>query len=427
MYNNAVLVILFISLFYCTIGILHHYWIAVCVTLYSVVSNIVSLILVRSGYYRLAFHYTVWYGFIFLSAFNYLFGGANNSYYYFLFMPVACNIMFDNLRITVAYVLLSALFMIASIHYIENYPPHYDLEEWMRTFSYPNILFVTLLIYLGVRLFKQENLKYAVKIEEQKKILEEKNTEITDSINYAKKIQAALIPSELEFTSNFSESFVLFKPKDIVSGDFYWITKRDNFIFYATADCTGHGVPGGFMTMLGISFLDEIINEKNVSEPAEVLNSLRDRIIHTLKQTATAGENKDGMDIVVCRIDLDRKSLCYSGANNSLYIYRKDSFKEYKPDKQPCGFHAQVQPFSQHEIKLEPGDCVYTFTDGFADQFGGPKGKKFMYKQLEELVASLQYKPLKEQKSALESAFDNWKGNLEQLDDVCIIGVKITG
>jgi phosphoserine phosphatase RsbU/P len=424
-FNNAVLVVFFISLFYCVIGIYQHYWIAVFVTLYSLASNVFSLLLVKHNRYKIAFHYTVWYGFIFLSAFNFLFGGANNSYYYFLFMPVACNIMFDNLRVTLIYVFLCALFMIGSIHYIENYPPHYDMEDWMRTFSYPNILFVTLLIYLGVRLFKQENLKYASKIEEQKKILEEKNQEITDSINYAKKIQSALIPSEEVFNSFFKESFVLFKPKDIVSGDFYWVTKKEDWIYYVTGDCTGHGVPGGFMTMLGISFLDEIINEKNVTEPADILNILRDRIIYTLKQNGTAGENKDGMDLVLCCLHVQSKILKYAAANNSLYLSRNNDFIEYKADKQPCGFHHDLKPFTQHTLALNEGDCIYTFTDGFADQFGGPRGKKFKYKKLENLTLGLQQKSLSSQRAALEKAFSEWKGSLEQIDDVCVVGVKI--
>ncbi|MBA3666039.1 MAG: SpoIIE family protein phosphatase [Bacteroidetes bacterium] len=424
-FNNAILVILFISLFYCCVGIIQRYWIAVLVTFYSTFSNILSLFLVKKGYYKWAFHYTMWYGYIFLSAFSFLFGGANNSYYYFLFIPVACNIMFDNIRTTLIYVAISAFLMIGSIYYIDHYPPYYDLQEWMRSFSYPNIIFVTLLIYLGVRLFKLENQKYSHQIEEQKKVLEEKNQEITDSINYAKKIQSALIPSEEEFNSHFSNSFVLFKPKDIVSGDFYWVTRQSNRIYYATGDCTGHGVPGGFMTMLGISFLDEIINGKSITEPAEVLDVLRERIVHTLKQTGTAGENKDGMDIVLCCIDIEAGVLKYAAANNSLYIFKGNVFTEYKPDKQPCGFYHTSKPFTQHEIKINKGDCIYTFTDGFADQFGGPKGKKFKYKKLEELTLALQNLPLAEQKASLDKTFEDWRGNLEQLDDVCMVGVKI--
>ncbi|MFL5753707.1 MAG: PP2C family protein-serine/threonine phosphatase [Bacteroidia bacterium] len=424
-FNNANLVIFCISVFYSIIGIYNHYFIAVSVTMFSVLSNVLSFVLVKRGYYRLAFHYTVWYGFVFLSAFSYLFGGANNSYYYFLFMPVAINILFDNLKITLTYLLISAGLMIANVYFIDNYPPHYDVAEWMHYFSYPNILFATGLIFLGVRLFKQENILYAGQIEEQRKALEEKNHEITDSINYAKKIQSALIPSEEEFNSYFRDSFVMLKPKDIVSGDFYWITRKENKLFYVTADCTGHGVPGGFMTMLGISFLDEIINEKNVVQPAEILNQLRDRIIQTLKQTGNAGESKDGMDVILTCMDADRKTLTYSAANNSLYILRGGVIQEHKPDKQPCGFYHEQKPFTQHTIQLEEGDCVYSFSDGYADQFGGEKGKKFKYRQLEQKLIAICNRPMKEQKQALSDTIEAWRGNLEQVDDILLVGIRI--
>jgi serine phosphatase RsbU (regulator of sigma subunit) len=447
-FNNANMVIFCISALYSIVGVSQSFFIAVSVTLYSLFSNVLSFILVNAGKYKAAFHYTIWYGFTFLTAFSILFGGVNNSYYYFLFLPVACNILFDDLKTTIVYVVISAILMVGNVYYIDHYEPYYDMEAWMKYFSYPNILFASLLIFLGVRLFKQENLKYAHQIEEQKKVLEEKNQEITDSINYAKKIQSALIPSEQEFNLHFKSSFVLFKPKDIVSGDFYWVTKVERsaakhsvgfvssspdsdlppqrfYTFYVTGDCTGHGVPGGFMTMLGISFLDEIINEKKILEPAKILDLLRERIIHTLKQTGSTGENKDGMDIVICRLDLNSKVLTYAAANNSLYVYSDHKFNEYLPDKQPCGFHHETKPFREHHIQLKEGDVIYTFTDGYADQFGGPRGKKFKYRQLEELTISLQDKSLKDQKTELEKTFENWKGNLEQIDDVCMIGIKL--
>jgi serine phosphatase RsbU (regulator of sigma subunit) len=319
----------------------------------------------------------------------------------------------------------SSLIMMLKIYWFNHHQPYYNIEEWMSHFSYPNIFFAALLIYLGVRLFKTENMKYAKTIDEQRKSLEEKNKEITDSINYAKKIQEALIPPEQNFNSHFKESFVLFRPKDIVSGDFYWVHKTDNSIFYATADCTGHGVPGGFMTMLGISFLDEIVGEKKITEPSEILNHLRDRLIHTLKQSGQSGESKDGMDVVICRIDLPSLKLTYAAANNSLYHVRNGEMSEMKPNKQPCGFYHEMSPFTQTGIQLEKGDRIYTFTDGLADQFGGPKGKKYKYRQLEQLIMASQDKSFAEQRQIIGESFDNWKGRLEQIDDVCVIGVSV--
>jgi serine phosphatase RsbU (regulator of sigma subunit) len=262
-------------------------------------------------------------------------------------------------------------------------------------------------------------------IEEERNVVIEQKKEITDSINYARRIQRAFIPAESEFNSCFADSFVLFKPKDIVSGDFYWMHQKNDKIYYATGDCTGHGVPGGFMTMLGLSFLEEIIDTKSSDNPAEVLNLLREKIVNTLKQGASSEENKDGMDIVLCAVDLSKKTIHYAAANNSFYIVRNGELIEMKADKQPCGFFHDPKPFTAYEYKLEQGDCIYTFTDGYADQFGGPKGKKFRYKQFESLLLDNCKKPFTHQKEILSSAFGNWKGKLEQVDDVLVIGVRI--
>lgn len=262
-------------------------------------------------------------------------------------------------------------------------------------------------------------------IEEERNIVVEQKKEITDSINYAKRIQRAFIPTENDFSSYFQNSFVYFKPKDIVSGDFYWIHKKNDNIYYATADCTGHGVPGGFMTMLGLSFLEEIIDSKSADDPAEVLNLLRDKIINTLKQGASTDENKDGMDIVLCCLNTKTFKLTYAAANNSFYVVRNGSLLEMKSDKQPCGFFHHPVPFSRGEFQLEKNDCIYTFTDGYADQFGGPKGKKFRYKQFESILTENCNKDFSLQKDILAKKFDDWRGNLEQVDDVLVIGIKI--
>jgi phosphoserine phosphatase RsbU/P len=270
-----------------------------------------------------------------------------------------------------------------------------------------------------------------VEIENQNLALESKNREITDSIHYAKNIQNASIPSEERFRSHFADSFVLYKPKDIVSGDFYWVYERDEIVYYVTADCTGHGVPGGFMTMLGLSFLEEIVAGRNIQDPAAVLDLLRDKIINALNQSGDPGESKDGMDITICRIDKRTRELTYASANNDLYVVSTDPdsntrvLNEYKANRQPCGFYHDHKPFTAHTIRLQAGDCIYTFTDGYADQFGGPKGKKFRYKQLEELLAANAHLGFDEQKHLLNDTIENWRGSLEQIDDILVIGVKI--
>lgn len=268
-------------------------------------------------------------------------------------------------------------------------------------------------------------------IEKEHKLVLHQKLEIMDSINYASSIQSALIPKENYFTKYFKDCFVLFKPKDIVSGDFYWIYESKEFIFYATGDCTGHGVPGGFMTMLGLSFLDEIVEMKSIKDPAEILNQMRDKIVSTLKQNGNYGESKDGMDITVCRIDKFKKQCAYASANNPLYIVRTnktDNKKElhiYKADKQPCGFYHDQKPFNSQNIDLIEGDCIYTFTDGFPDQFGGPLGKKYMHKQFKEFLVKIAHLNFNDQKTQLAQSLDIWKGNLDQVDDVLVIGIKI--
>jgi sigma-B regulation protein RsbU (phosphoserine phosphatase) len=292
-------------------------------------------------------------------------------------------------------------------------------------------VFCVFLIRTRYRLTLNE-IRIRLELAKSKEIIEEKHEEvllqkkeITDSINYARSIQRAFIPTEEQFNSYFKDSFVYFKPKDIVSGDFYWAYQKENLLFYATADCTGHGVPGGFMTMLGLSFLDDIIESKATTNPASALNLIRDKIVNTLKQSGNIGENKDGMDITVCCIDQTKNELTYSSANNSLYLIRNNEVAIHKGDKQPCGFYHDNKPFTSHTISLMPNDCIYTFTDGFADQFGGPKGKKFRYKQFEETLLNNVNDPFSVQKNKLSSALEAWKGNLDQVDDILVIGIKI--
>jgi tetratricopeptide (TPR) repeat protein len=287
------------------------------------------------------------------------------------------------------------------------------------------LLSVAIILFFVYRNYKDKKATNSLLVEKNN-IIEQRSKEVMDSINYAHKIQEAILPSEEDFKKILPQSFTLLKPKDIVSGDFYWIADKGEEVFYATADCTGHGVPGGFMTMLGSSYLNEIINERNVRHPGMILDILRDKIIAALKQTGASGENKDGMDIVVCRLGKSDQRLAFASANNSLYHVSDGKLAEYKADKQPIGYyHDGTKPFTQQEIQLKKGDSVYTFSDGYADQFGGDKGKKFKYSQLKDVLLSNSERPLHEQKELLNSAIENWKGNLEQIDDILVIGVRI--
>lgn len=260
----------------------------------------------------------------------------------------------------------------------------------------------------------------------QKETIEIKNKEIVDSINYAQLIQQAVLPGAEELTSQLKDGFVLFKPKDIVSGDFYWVSTIDDHTFFTTVDCTGHGVPGGFMSMLGSSLLNEVINEKKILEPADVLDMMRIKLITSLKQKGSSGENKDGMDMTLCRLNESRTELVYAAANNPLWLIRDEKLIEYPADKQPVGISTDnAKQFKQQKISLQKGDSIYIFTDGYADQFGGPKGKKFKYKPLQHLLLKNSHKSMNDQKEILKSSIEEWKGNLEQVDDILIIGIKI--
>lgn len=263
-------------------------------------------------------------------------------------------------------------------------------------------------------------------VEIQKELIQEKHKEITDSINYAERIQKSFMASEDSFKNNLNDYFIFFKPKDIVSGDFYWSEKTANDYFYlCAADSTGHGVPGAIMSILNITCLENALKE-GISEPSEILNHTRTNIIERLKKDGSTDGGKDGMDCALLRFDLTNKRLKFSMANNPVWVIKNGNLEEHKPDKMPVGKHEkQHYSFSQKEIDLNTGDLIYIFTDGYADQFGGPKGKKFMYKQLKELLLSICHLSMYEQREKLKTALIEWKNHLEQVDDICVIGIKI--
>jgi serine phosphatase RsbU (regulator of sigma subunit)/tetratricopeptide (TPR) repeat protein len=303
-------------------------------------------------------------------------------------------------------------------------------KEKRQTIIIVSIAIVLLIvIYFAVVLNKRLKTTRSQKqlIEQQKFSLEQKNKEIIDSITYAKRIQDAMLTSvsylQEEIKKLNAENFIVFKPKDIVSGDFYWFHVDGKTLYYVTADSTGHGVPGGFMSMLGINLLSEIVIERKIKDPGTILNLLRDEIIRSLK--TDEGYSMDGMDAVFCKIDTEKQTLEYASANNSIYLIRQGELSEFKSQKMPVGYMEAAVPFHTSQIELQKNDVIYTFTDGFADQFGGPKGKKFKYSQLKQLLISISTQSLKEQQHTLNHTFEDWKGRLEQVDDVCVVGFKL--
>jgi serine phosphatase RsbU (regulator of sigma subunit) len=294
-----------------------------------------------------------------------------------------------------------------------------------------------LLLFLLV-LFNRSQLrkKTNMQLEKQNAIIEEKNKDITDSINYARRIQDAILPPPGLMKLRFSDAFVFYRPRDIVSGDFWWSTEKNGKFVVACADCTGHGVPGGFMSVMSAAFLSEIVNEKGITEPDMILSHLRRKVISALNKSPennSAEETedskdeivKDGMDIVVCTFS-DDNEFHFACANNPLWIVSDNKVTVFPPDKYPVGvYHGDIKPFTLQSARIKKGDMIYIFSDGFADQFGGEHGKKFKYKPFQDLLISISSLPGKEQHAKMDATFDEWRGNLEQVDDVLVIGIRI--
>ena len=302
------------------------------------------------------------------------------------------------------------------------------------------VSFLGYYIYRSYKIKKEANIKLEEKnrtisaqkdeIEKQKDLAEAQRDQIayqkkhiTDSIMYAKRIQTALIPS-LELFSDKLEHFVLYKPLAIVSGDFYWVSAQGNLQVIIAADCTGHGVPGAFMSMLGVTMLNEIVNGKHILMPDQIIENLREGIIKALKQVAEEDSIKDGMDIAVCVVDFEKNILWYAGANNPLYLVRGTELIHYRADKMPVAIHYRMTPFTLQKIDLQKGDAFYIFSDGYSDQFGGPKEKKFMSLQLRETLVAMAGKPMLYQGERLNEIFEEWRGDGPQVDDVTVIGVR---
>ncbi len=257
--------------------------------------------------------------------------------------------------------------------------------------------------------------------------IEEKNKSITDSIHYARRIQRALLPSPALLGKHIPEHFVLYRPKDIVSGDFYWATETKDLFFLAACDCTGHGVPGAFMSLLNASFLNESVIEKGMTGPAAILGEVRKQVVVTLNPAGSEEETRDGMDATLAVLDKKTGTLTFACANNPLLLIRKGELTVFAPDKFPVGIYPgyERKPFTSHTLALQPGDCVYLLTDGYADQFGGVNGKKFKFAQLRRVLTEIHSLPMREQLEELGRRHDAWKAGLEQVDDILVIGFRV--
>lgn len=304
-------------------------------------------------------------------------------------------------------------------------------QKLTRNFAIGGIILLLFGLFFAIRSYnvkRKSNILLAIQkkeIEEKKEHIEYIHHEVTQSIEYAKRIQSSIFPDEALLDKYLSDHFIMLQPKDRVSGDFYWWAYIEDSLVIAVADCTGHGVPGAFMSMLGISFLREIVTKEYITQPDVILRRLRKEIMNTLKQEGKMGEQKDGLDIALISINFNANVLQFAGANNPLYIIRNGNLTEIKADKMPISIYDKMDKFTNNEFQLNKGDNLYLFSDGFADQFGGASVKKFKYKPFQELLISVSDKSMDEQKKQIFSTFNNWKQSTEQTDDVLVVGLKI--
>jgi serine phosphatase RsbU (regulator of sigma subunit) len=320
---------------------------------------------------------------------------------------------------------------------IKSYPIVIKPPFWLRWWfiSFVSIILVGAVVQIirwRVQKLKRDNQileekvkQRTVEIRKQKDEISEQKKEIMDSIHYAQRIQKAALPTDNIVQDVMPEHFILYLPRDIVSGDFYWIASKDEKIIFAAADCTGHGVPGAFMSMLGVSFLNEIVNKTRRLSPGKMLDQLRNHVKETLSQSQE-GESKDGMDIALCVLDKQKMILQYSGAYNPLFLIRDNELTEYKANRMPIGIHGgEESRFTDHTIKLKEGDCIYIFSDGFQDQIGGERGKKFLTKSMKALITEVHSQPMLKQQDILTDVLKQWMEGYEQVDDILMLGVRV--
>jgi serine phosphatase RsbU (regulator of sigma subunit) len=279
----------------------------------------------------------------------------------------------------------------------------------------------------ATEILEQKVKERTTEIQDKNEELNQQKIEITDSIHYASRIQSALLPPDEDMDRLLPSYFILNKPRDIVSGDYYWVSHKDNKVIVAVADCTGHGVPGAFMSILGIAVLNEIINKAEIIIANEILNELREHLIKSLHQTGSKDETRDGMEMALCVVDFGNKKLQYSGAFRPLYIIRNQELKEFKGDFMPIGVHDdEKNSFSNKELHFKEDDIIYLFSDGYVGQIGGPDRKTFRSRKFKQLLTDIHQKPLHEQKAILEKEYEKWRRNIEQIDDIMVMGIRFT-
>ncbi|AEA43285.1 protein serine/threonine phosphatase [Fluviicola taffensis DSM 16823] len=390
-------------------------------------SSILTFILIHQKKKIPAFVLLVCASMLYFVASSIVYGAKVNLHFFLLIVCMLQVVLFNSqliIRTFIALCIVSFFSVVIWSHFYDRliYIPQ-QTESAEAIMGNVNLLLLFLIISLFILFFKGEMIAGQKRILEQKNLIEEKNKDITDSLLYAQRIQNAMLPSASSLESIFSDYFLFFKPKDIVSGDFYWAFENERYQFVAVGDCTGHGVPGCMMSVLGINLLIEIVENKQIQEPKVILEELRNGILLAFDKDRKSEEYKDGMDISIIRIERQTNTYTFAAANNCIYHLTPDQLEERIADRQSVGYSHESKAFSQQEFSYQPGDLLVLFTDGFADQFGGPKNKKFRYKPFQELLFTQQQN--NNLSKVLHVTFENWKKELEQVDDVCVFGVRL--
>jgi serine phosphatase RsbU (regulator of sigma subunit) len=391
---------------------------------------LIGIYLTHKGLFSLARHLSFNTSMLFFVSTNYFYGSATHTEIYLFAFPAIIIFLFDEKRTITAYCAYLLAGFATCIYLQKNFSGHYDGDvTQLARYAFMNYVFAFCLLAIIIYFFKSENLENSQKIELQKQAIEEKNTEITASITYAKRIQDSLLSPRALFDKSFSQYFLLFKPKDIVSGDFYWMqpVSASEFIV-AIGDCTGHGVPGALVSSICMGKLSDAAIKSN--SPGKILENVNKEIKSSFGNSGN-DNIRDGMDIILCHLNTATNKIRYAGANRPLWIIKRSATPESGPvevkaDKVSIGgFTENTQKFTEQEISLEEGDTIYLFTDGFADQFGGENGKKMTTKRLKEWVISNNHLPIKEIGEKMSASYNTWKGKHEQIDDVTVLAIRV--
>jgi serine phosphatase RsbU (regulator of sigma subunit) len=449
--NRLLAILPLVFVFYIPLEIYFNGVSMIYIVLMMLVLYTLPLLMHKYRWFNLARYWTFFTGSLTTMCAGLLVGKGINNYVTLIPILMVSTILFKTRVERILTLCFCVGFFFIQLCLFERIAPTVYVDPGAKTsLSYVFFILSMVLCFLVATYFIGINKEYEQIVNDQKEALSTKNSEITASITYAKRIQNAILPPESIIKSNLPRSFILYKPKDIVAGDFYWMdkvvrssesavrrnvsssavennnqrpTNNTQLILFAAADSTGHGVPGAMVSVVCNNALCRSVREFSLSDPASILNKTREIIIDEFSKSHE--DVNDGMDISLCALDPESLELQWAGANNPLVVISKGNIIEIKPDKQPVGRFSSAKPFTNHVIQLSKGDCIYIFSDGFADQFGGKEGKKLKYKVFKQLLFEYHGKPIEKQKELLEDFLAEWRNGHEQVDDVCVMGVQV--